>query len=749
MSVGVGLERRQAGKLRLTENNQVDRSESGLDLWIKELNPAQREAVCHTEGPLLILAGAGSGKTRVLTYRIAKLLQSGVSPYHILAVTFTNKAAQEMKERVSGLIGPEAERIWVATFHATCARILRVDGGFLGLDRNFVIYDTQDQLIVVREVLRELNLSENNFNPRAVLATISKAKNELIGPQEYEQQAADFWSEVVRKVYPLYQKKLAQNTAVDFDDLIMQTIRLFREFPTVLAKYQERFKYILVDEYQDTNHAQYTLINLLAEKERNLCVVGDDDQSIYSFRSADIRNILDFERDYPEVKVVKLEQNYRSTKNILSAANEVIRNNHARKTKTLWTENEEGEKVTILKAADEREEAWLVAARIEQLIREEGRQFSDFALLYRTNAQSRVFEEVFIQKGLPYQVVGGLRFYERKEIRDLLSYLKLVYNPNDRVSLRRVINTPKRGIGEVTFERLIGYLDEYGYGTLEGLSRLEEAPALTRRAINPLQTFGQFLQKMVALQAEVGISVLAQRVMEESGYLRSLQAEGTVEAESRLENLREFLSITVEFEKESEDKSLAAFLETVALVADVDQFQQEQDGVILMTIHAAKGLEFPVVFLVGMEEGVFPHSRSLLDPAELEEERRLCYVGMTRACQRLFLTYAGMRTLYGTTQFSVASRFLQEIPKHLLCWPGEDEKKDFNRRPVSAPPAAPKARSVPVDFNPGDKISHRKWGIGTIITVQGSGEEASAKVAFPGLGIKELLLALAPIEKVK
>ena len=350
-----------------------------MDLWRKELNPAQLEAVCHTEGPLLILAGAGSGKTRVLTYRIAKLLQSGVSPYHILAVTFTNKAAQEMKERVGKLIGPEAEGIWVATFHATCARILRTDGGFLGLDRNFVIYDTQDQLIVVREVLRELNLSENNFDPRAVLATISKAKNELIGPKEYEAQAADFWSEVVRKVYPLYQRKLAQNNAVDFDDLIMQTIHLFQEFPAVLAKYQERFRYILVDEYQDTNHAQYTFINLLAAKERNLCVVGDDDQSIYSFRSADIRNILNFERDYPEVKVVKLEQNYRSTKNILNAANEVIRNNHARKSKTLWTENEEGKKVAVLKAADEREEAWLVAAMIEQLIGEEGRQFADFA----------------------------------------------------------------------------------------------------------------------------------------------------------------------------------------------------------------------------------------------------------------------------------------------------------------------------------------------------------------------------------
>lgn len=715
---------------------------------MKELNPAQQEAVCHTEGPLLILAGAGSGKTRVLTYRIAKLLQNGVSPRHILAVTFTNKAAQEMKDRVSALIGPQAERIWVATFHATCVRILREDGATIGLERNFVIYDTQDQLIVVKEIMRELNLSETNFNPRAVLSTISKAKNELIGPKEYQRQAADFWSEVVQKVYPLYQRKLVQNTAVDFDDLIMMTIRLFREFPAVLGKYQERFKYIMVDEYQDTNHAQYTLINLLAGKERNLCVVGDDDQSIYSFRSADIRNILDFEQDYPEVKVVKLEQNYRSTKNILNAANEVIRNNYARKTKTLWTDNQEGMMVTVLKAADEREEAWLVSAMIENLISEEGRKFSDFALLYRTNAQSRVFEEVFIQKGLPYQVIGGQRFYERKEIRDLLSYLKLVYNPNDRVSLRRAINTPKRGIGEATFERLVGFLDDCGGGTLEGLNRIEEAPALTRRAINPLQKFGSFLQKMVSLQATVGISELTQNIMEESGYLRNLQQEGTVEAESRLENLSEFLSITTEFEKGSEDKSLAAFLETVALVADVDQFHQEQDGVTLMTIHSAKGLEFPVVFLVGMEEGVFPHSRSLMDQAELEEERRLCYVGMTRACQRLYLTYAVMRTLYGTTQYGVASRFLQEIPNRLLFRPGEDGGVDSTKRTISAP-AAENAKSKPVSFSPGDKISHRKWGIGTIISLQGAGEEASAKVAFPGLGIKELLLALAPIEKVK
>jgi len=732
-----------------------------LDLWSDELNPAQREAVCHTEGPLLILAGAGSGKTRVLTYRIAQLLNNGVDPHRILAVTFTNKAAQEMKERVGNLIGPDAERIWLATFHATCVRILRQDGRAIGLDPNFVIYDTQDQLIVVREVLRELNLSETNFNPRALLASISKAKNELIGPEEYTADTADFWAEVVKKVYPLYQQKLVDSMAVDFDDLIRLTIRLFREFPTVLAKYQERFKYILIDEYQDTNHAQYTLVHLLAQKYRNLCVVGDDDQSIYGFRNADIRNILDFERDYPEVKIVKLEQNYRSTQNILKVANEVIENNLARKRKTLWTENEEGEPVTLLKAADEREEAWLVTATLEELVRTEGWKYSDFAFLYRTNAQSRVFEEVLIQKGLPYQVVGGQRFYDRKEIRDLLSYLKLVYNPNDRISLRRVINTPKRGIGETSVERFLAFSDEHGLNIIEAFQRVNEATVLTGRARKALTGFYEFLDEMLSLRETTPVSLLTQQVMERSGYLKSLREEGTVEAESRLENLNEFLSITVEFEKGSDDQSLGAFLETVALVADVDQYEQGQEGITLMTIHSAKGLEFPVVFLVGLEEGIFPHSRSLLDEGELEEERRLCYVGMTRARRRLYLSYALMRTLYGNTQYQVPSRFLQEIPSSLLRSPEQAARESaagdasfpasvsLTSAPGGAVSPAEEGRNKPVNYRPGDKVVHRKWGRGTIITVEGVGQEAKVKVAFPGLGIKELLVELAPIAKVE
>ncbi|HHT06227.1 MAG TPA: DNA helicase PcrA [Hydrogenispora sp.] len=726
-----------------------------MELWKNELNPAQREAVCHTEGPLLILAGAGSGKTRVLTYRIAQLLKNGVDPWRILAVTFTNKAAQEMRERVGQLIGPQAEKIWLMTFHATCVRILRQDGTAIGVASNFVIYDTQDQLIVVREALRELNISEKNCNPRAVLATISRAKNELIGPEEYAGNAVDFWASIVKKVYPLYQRKLADNGAVDFDDLIGLTIRLFQECPAVLEKYQERFQYIMIDEYQDTNYAQYTLVRLLAGKYRNLCVVGDDDQSIYGFRNADIRNILDFEKDYPEVKVVKLEQNYRSTQNILKVANEVIRNNHSRKTKTLWTENDEGELVTLLKAADEREEAWLVAATLEELIRTEGYRYSDFAFLYRTNAQSRVFEEILIQKGLPYQVVGGQRFYDRKEIRDLLSYLKLIYNPNDRISLRRVINTPKRGIGETTVERFFSFIDAEGLDTMDAFRRVAEVPGLSSRAVKALSGFAAFLEEILALQATFSITSLTQEILDKSGYLASLQQEGTVEAESRLENLNEFLSITAGFEKESDDQTLGAFLETVALVADVDQFQ-EQESITLMTIHSAKGLEFPVVFLVGMEEGIFPHSRSLMDEAELEEERRLCYVGMTRARQRLYLSYAQMRTLYGNFQYQVPSRFIQEIPAALLFRREEPEQEPvvtttpsprFFKPSVSAPSAPAAAGSV--TYRPGEKVIHRKWGQGTIITVEGSGQETKVKVAFPGLGIKELLVELAPLEKVE
>ncbi len=696
------------------------------------LNPAQREAVCHTEGPLLILAGAGSGKTRVLVYRIAYLLSRGVPPENLLAVTFTNKAAQEMRERVGGLVGSLAQAIWISTFHSACARILRQEGTVLGLAGNFVVFDAQDQLIVVKECLRDLNLSEKNFNPQAIRAALSSAKNKLIAPEEYEQTAADFWAQTVARVYPVYQKKLRANAAVDFDDLIMLTVQLFREHPAVLEKYQKRFRYIMIDEYQDTNHAQYVLVKQLAAAHRNICVVGDDDQSIYSFRSADIRNILDFERDYPEVKIIKLEQNYRSTRKILQAANEVVKNNHYRKAKTLWTENEEGTPVTIMKAADERDEAVQVIEEIENLVRREGYSYGDCALLYRINAQSRSFEEVLGRKGVPYKVVGGLRFYDRREIRDILAYLRLLYNPQDRVSLRRAINTPRRGIGESTVERFIAFLDENNYSLLEGLARRKEIPGLTGRAVNALAGFDRLFRHLYAYRDTIAVSRLTKMILEETGYLRELQAEKTVEAQSRLENLDEFLALTAEFEMNSDDKSLGAFLEKVALVTEVDNYDQEMNGVTLMTVHSAKGLEFPVVFMVGMEEGIFPHSRSLMEPAEVEEERRLCYVGMTRAQKRLYMSYAVTRTIYGGRQMVHPSRFLDEI----------SSREVLTRKETGQPENKPELRA-------GDEINHKKWGRGTVVALRELNGDQLVTVAFPGNGLKELLLSLAPLEKLE
>ncbi|HHU81960.1 MAG TPA: DNA helicase PcrA [Firmicutes bacterium] len=720
-----------------------------MENLLAELNPAQQEAVCHTEGPLLILAGAGSGKTRVLVYRIAYLLTKGVPREHLLAVTFTNKAAEEMRERVGRLVGEWGEAIWISTFHAACLRVLRREGPAIGIPKDFTIFDTQDQLVVVKEVLRELNLSEKNFHPRALLAAISAAKNKLIGPEDYEKSAADFWATTVAKVYPLYQKKLRANAALDFDDLIMSTVRLFQEHPAVLDRYQERFRYIMIDEYQDTNHAQYVLTRLLAAKYRNLCVVGDDDQSIYSFRSADIRNILEFEKDYPEVKIIKLEQNYRSTQHILQAANEVVRHNFYRKQKTLWTQNEPGPPVTALRAADEKEEAWGVISEIERLVTAEGYSLSDCALLYRTNAQSRSFEEVLGQKGLPYQVVGALRFYERKEIRDILAYLRLVHNPQDRVGLRRVINVPRRGIGAGTLERFLTFLDENGFSLLEGLARVGEAPGLTSRAVNALSGFHRFFQGIYEQREQFSVSRLTKEILEESGYLRELREEDTVEARSRLENLDEFLALTSGFEMNSDDKSLARFLEQVALVADVDHYDRDQNGITLMTIHSAKGLEFPVVFLVGMEEGLFPHSRSLMEPAEIEEERRLCYVGMTRAKERLYLTYALIRTMYGGRQLSTPSRFLREVSslQEISSLQGPSSPEVFR-----GAPAGPGTGSGPVVDKPvlslGDEVIHAKWGRGVVVALREIDGDTAVTVAFPGNDLREMLLSLAPLEKV-
>jgi DNA helicase-2/ATP-dependent DNA helicase PcrA len=730
---------------------------------LTNLNDPQREAVAHTEGPLLILAGAGSGKTRVLTHRIANLLTKGVAPWQILAVTFTNKAAQEMRERIGSLIGPASGKLWVSTFHTACVRILRQEIDALGYDKNFVIFDGQDQQTLLKNVLKELNLSDKNYHPKALAGAISTAKNELLGPGDYQRKAADFWSNTVAEVYQVYQKKLRSNNGLDFDDLIMNTVNLFREFPEVLDKYQERFRYILIDEYQDTNHAQYVLVNLLAAKYRNLCVVGDDDQSIYSFRSADIRNILEFERDFPEVTVIKLEQNYRSTKNILEAANGVIKNNRSRKSKRLWTENREGDKLRLYPATDERDEARFVVDEIRRLMATEGRKPNDFALLYRTNAQSRSFEEIMIQYGMPYRVIGGFRFYERKEIKDLLSYLRLVYNPQDKVSLSRIINVPKRGIGDASFERFLFFLEDNNYNVLEGFANLTAIPSLTTRAIKPLQEFQRLLEGWLQAKDHKSVTELTELILKESGYLQELRNEGTIEAQGRLENLEEFLALTVEFEKNSDDRSLAAFLETVALVADVDDYQAEADSVVLMTLHSAKGLEFPVVFLVGFEEGLFPHNRSLMEPKELEEERRLCYVGITRAKQLLYITYANLRTIYGSCNSSMPSRFLMELPKEtIINLRGnltENRQRTFATPNVdrgnisdisSRPPGLQEGRkSEPDSIRPGCKVSHPKWGVGTVVSKEGSGPDAQVKVAFAGLGIKSLILGYANLEKIE
>ncbi|MGE5605486.1 MAG: DNA helicase PcrA [Bacteroidota bacterium] len=714
------------------------------------LNEPQREAVCHTEGPLLILAGAGSGKTRVLTHRIAYLLQQGVAPWRILAVTFTNKAAQEMRERVLNLVGPAADSIWVSTFHTACVRILRQEIQELGFDKNFVIFDAQDQLTLVKNILKELNLSDKNYHPKALLAAISTAKNEMVGPDEYQRKAADHWANIVSDVYLRYQKKLRANNGLDFDDLIMLTVRLFKEVPAVLEKYQERFRYILIDEYQDTNHAQYLLVTLLASKYRNLCVVGDDDQSIYSFRSADIRNILEFERDFPETSIIKLEQNYRSTKNILHTANEVIKNNRGRRSKKLWTENFEGEKIFTYNAADEREEAWFAAEEISRLVREEGRRYSDFAILYRTNAQSRSFEEAMVQRGLPYRVIGGFRFYERKEIKDLLAYLRLVYNPADRISLARIINVPKRGIGEASFDRFLYFLDDNNYSVRDGFAHLNEIPSLTGRAIKPLTEFYRLLEGWIEKRDHLTVKELTERILMESGYLQELKEEGTIEAQGRLENLDQFLALTLDFEQNSDDRSLAAFLETVALVADIDNYEADADALVMMTLHSAKGLEFPVVFLVGLEEGLFPHNRALMETKELEEERRLCYVGITRAQHRLYVTHANRRIIFGSPTISIPSRFLMEMPKESITIlkgtaAGRVEETQTESR-ASTARIQPKTNIDTEGFRPGSKVRHPKWGIGTVITKEGTGNEAQLKVAFPGLGIKVLIMAYANLE---
>lgn len=636
-------------------------------MFLDNLNPIQQEAVKQTDGPLLILAGAGSGKTRVLTYRIAYLIGVlGVPPWNILAVTFTNKAAAEMRERVYQLVGKAAQQVWLGTFHSTGVRILRREAERLGLDRNFTIYDSDDQLSLIKKVMRELDTSERQFPPKVIQARIDGAKNELLSPTVYAQLATEFFDERVALIYARYQKELQESNGLDFGDLIMKPVELFQLYPDVLKRYQDRFRYILVDEYQDTNHAQYMFVNLLAAQHRNLCVVGDDDQSIYMWRGADLNNILDFEKDYPEARVIRLEQNYRSTQTILSAANAVVQNNLGRKGKTLWTKNPPGEKLSLREALDDRDEALWVVDRIREELRHNHCGLGNFVVLYRTNAQSRVLEDGLRQAGIPYVIVGGVRFYERKEVKDILAYLKLVVNPRDSVSLKRIINMPSRGIGEATIRKLEKLAAEEGISLFEALGHHDKVLNISTPTRGEIDRFWKMIAKYTSLKGIWPADRLARELVTETGYISQLQAEGTVDAENRIENVRELLVAVEHFVERSEDPSLEAFLEEVSLLSDIDQWEHRADAVTLMTVHCAKGLEFPVVFITGLEEGLFPLSRAYENPAELEEERRLFYVAMTRAKEKVYLSLAHHRRRYENFFGRPRSRFLDEIPGEFL-----------------------------------------------------------------------------------
>ncbi|MFD1708215.1 DNA helicase PcrA [Siminovitchia sediminis] len=726
---------------------------------LEGLNKEQKEAVKTTEGPLLIMAGAGSGKTRVLTHRVAYLiLEKGINPYNILAITFTNKAAREMKDRIGKIIGSDARDVWISTFHSMCVRILRRDIDRLGYNRNFSILDTTDQLSVIKGVLKDKNIDSKKFDPRAILGSISNKKNELITAEEYAKDASGFYDKVISEVYTEYQRRLRRNHSLDFDDLIMVTIQLFKRVPEVLEFYQRKFQYIHVDEYQDTNRAQYMLVKMIAERFENLCVVGDSDQSIYRWRGADIANILSFEKDYPNAKVILLEQNYRSTKKILEAANEVIKNNLNRKPKKLWTDNDHGEKIKYYRADGEKTEAEFVARQIKDLTESGKRDRSDIAILYRTNAQSRALEEVLMKSNIPYNIVGGTKFYDRKEIKDLLAYLRLIANPDDDISLQRIINVPKRGIGAASMERIAAYANEQDTSMFDALKVIDFI-GVSPRVANSASAFYEMIHNFEQMQEYLSVTELVEEVIDKSGYRDMLKAEKTLEAESRLENIEEFLSVTKSFEDGSDDKSLVAFLTDLALIADIDQLNESDDGndaVTLMTLHSAKGLEFPVVFLIGMEEGIFPHNRSLVDEDEMEEERRLAYVGITRAEEELYMTNAHMRTLYGRTNMNPVSRFIDEIPDELVEEVEREPSASFtfgfrNKQPASRPASRPVPASDTdqADWKVGDKAEHKKWGTGTVVSIKKDGGSVELDIAFPSpTGIKRLLADFAPIKKV-
>lgn len=727
------------------------------------LNDRQCEAVKHTEGPLLITAGAGSGKTKVLTCRIAHLLELGVAPYRILAITFTNKAAKEMKERVTNLVGAQADSIWLSTFHSFCAKLLRFEiDGFHGYTRNFTIYDSSDQLVLVKDCLKKLNLDDKQFTPRSVLGTISSAKNVLMDAKAFAAKASDFYEQKVADVYALYQEKLRENNAVDFDDLLFLAVRLLQENEEVREKYQSRFQYILVDEYQDTNHAQYALTKILAARWRNICVVGDADQSIYAWRGADIRNIIDFTRDYPDAASIKLEQNYRSTKTILHAANAVIDNNESRPKKTLWTENPTGNKIIHYQAQTEHDEADYIAGVIYNRHEISHEPYGDMAILFRTNAQSRVLEEKLMRYAIPYTMGGGTKFYDRKEIKDVLAYLRLLYNPEDSLSLTRIINVPKRNIGATTMEHVAAYAEAQGISLFEALSSTDEIP-VTKRAKASLENFAAMIFDLLNDIEGKDVLSLIETVIKQTGYgdMLDKEAEHDPQGESRKENVGEFLSVAKDYMDSNPEGNLQDFLENVALVSDVDDFESSDSKVTLMTLHAAKGLEFPVVFLTGLDEGLFPHSRTLMDPAQVEEERRLAYVGITRAERQLYVTNAVTRTMYGRISAYMPSRFLAEIPPQFMedyhrksampqsrttAVPGK-QRVSILTKPVAS--SLPKKHAVTDTFAKGDKVRHKIWGIGTVLDVIGEGPNMQMKIQFPTKGVRQVVVKYAPLEKIQ
>ena len=737
------------------------------------LNPPQREAVAQTEGPVLILAGAGSGKTRVLTHRIAYLMdEKGVNPWNILAITFTNKAAQEMRERVDKLVGFGSESIWVSTFHSACVRILRRHIDNLGYDTNFTIYDTDDQKSLMKDVCRKMNIDTKIYKERSLLAQISHAKDELLTPDDMEMKAAgDYNMKKVASVYREYQAALRKNNALDFDDLIVKTVELFEKCGAVLEYYQERFKYIMVDEYQDTNTAQFKFISLLAQRYQNLCVVGDDDQSIYKFRGANIGNILGFEHVFPDARVIRLEQNYRSTKNILNAANQVIANNTERKAKTLWTENEEGSKVHFRQFLNAYEEAEYVAGEIGKLKRNGLGNYRDCAILYRTNAQSRIFEEKFIAANIPYKLVGGVNFYARKEIKDLLCYLKTINNARDDLAVQRIINVPKRGIGATTLGRVQDYADNMGISLYEALRVAEEVPSIGR-SLSKIDGFVTFIQMLKSKADVLTVEEILQEVIDSTGYVAELEAEDTEESRARIENIDELISKTVAYqeamEEQNQSATLSGFLEEVALVADIDTVDPDQDYVLLMTLHSAKGLEFPKVFMVGMEDGIFPSHMTISygDDGEMEEERRLCYVGITRAMKDLTLTCAQQRMIRGETQYNRVSRFVREIPRELVDLGHTiQEKKPKVEELIPTPAKYSKMKEIlqgrnykprefkvtkanSLDYEVGDTVRHIKFGVGIVKEIVEGGRDYEVTVEFDKVGVKKMFASFAKLKKI-